>query len=81
LDASGEQLSRPFFMNTGGFDGRQARLRRQMDQLKSQRDRLKQLSSSAQRTQKIAELEREIRICWAAYERRNEALAHLCSNL
>lgn len=81
LDASGEQLSRPFFMNTGGFDGRQARLRRQIDQLKSQRDRLKHLSSSAQRTQKIAELEREISICWAAYERRNEALAHLCSNV
>jgi putative transposase len=34
LDAQGGQIGRPFFLNTGGFDGRQARTRRQIDHLK-----------------------------------------------
>jgi putative transposase len=34
LDAHGGQIGRPFFINTGGFDGRQARTRRQIDHLK-----------------------------------------------
>jgi len=34
LDEHSEQVGRPFFLNTGGFDGRQARTRRQIDELK-----------------------------------------------
>jgi hypothetical protein len=34
VDEHSEQVGRPFFLNTGGFDGRQARTRRQIDELK-----------------------------------------------
>ncbi len=34
VDEHHEQVGRPFFLNTGGFDGRQARTRRQIDELK-----------------------------------------------
>jgi hypothetical protein len=34
MDEHIEQVGRPFFLNTGGFDGRQARTRRQIDELK-----------------------------------------------
>jgi hypothetical protein len=33
------QISRPVFLDTGGIDGRQARLRREIDRLKGCRDR------------------------------------------
>jgi hypothetical protein len=33
------QVSRPVFLDTGGIDGRQARLRREIDRLKARRDR------------------------------------------
>src|SRR5258708_22272597 len=33
------QVSRPMFLDTGGIDGRQARLRREIDRLKACRDR------------------------------------------
>jgi putative transposase len=42
LNLDSQQVSRPLFFDTGGFDGRQARLRRQIDQLNA-----KQASSSA----------------------------------
>jgi hypothetical protein len=35
VDLDGHQTGRPFFLDTGPFDGRQARLRRQIDQLKA----------------------------------------------
>jgi hypothetical protein len=34
VDEHNEQVGRPVFLNTGGFDGRQARTRRQIDELK-----------------------------------------------
>src|SRR6266851_9030205 len=34
VDEDHQQVGRPFFLNTGGFDGRQARTRRQIDELK-----------------------------------------------
>ncbi len=84
-----EQVGRPFFLNTGGFDGRQARTRRQIDELKSkvakgeeQRDAL--LSDHPKRIwfdQKLAVWRREIDRCWHKYEQRNRALAHLASNV
>lgn len=41
-DESYQQVSRPIFLDTGGIDGRQARLRREIDQLKACRDRYAQ---------------------------------------
>ena len=35
VDLDGHQIGRPFFLDTGPFDGRQARLRRQIDLLKA----------------------------------------------
>jgi hypothetical protein len=40
VEMSGHQIGRPFFLDTGPFDGRQARLRRQIDQLKAKVARL-----------------------------------------
>jgi len=74
LDRQGRQLSRPIYLDSGGFDGRQARLRRQIDELKAKVDRLD--PHSPQR----ARLQQEIALCWAAYSRRNRALAHLAVN-
>lgn len=74
LDRHGRQLSRPFFLDTGGFDGHQARLRRQIDKLKEKLSRLDP------HTPKRVQLEQEIKRCWDAYSRRNRALAHLAAN-
>ena len=41
------QVSRPIFLDTGGIDGRQARLRREIDRLKARRDRYTQLIKQA----------------------------------
>jgi putative transposase len=35
VDSESQQVGKPFFLDTGGFDGRQARTRRQIDELKS----------------------------------------------
>ena len=42
VDLDGHQIGHPFFLDTGPFDGRQARLRRQIDQLKAKVARLEQ---------------------------------------
>src|SRR5260370_36648553 len=89
VDEHSEQVGRPLFLNTGGFDVRQARTRRQIDELKKkvakyeeQRDALppdhpKRLWVN----QKLAIFRREIDRCWRKYEQRNRALAHLASNV
>jgi putative transposase len=89
VDEHNEQIGRPFFLNTGGFDGRQARTRQQIDELKKKvakgeerRDAL--LSDDPKRVwfnQKLAVWRREIDLCWRKYEQRNRALAHLASNV
>jgi len=91
------QVSRPVFLDTGGIDGRQARLRREIDRLKACRDRygllVKQaltardeqeipLSAHFSGWQKrVREYETRIKQCWKTYERRNRELGHLASNL
>src|SRR5262249_20684508 len=91
------QVSRPVFFDRGGIDGRQARLRREIDQLKARRahyDTLctKALSAcEAQQTLLPADLGRwqgrvrdydtRIGVCWQKYARRNRELAHLAANL
>jgi putative transposase len=91
------QVSRPVFLDTGGIDGRQARLRQEIDRLKACRDRyallVKQARSADDKQQiplpahfpgwqeQIASCDTRIKTCWKKYERRNRELAHLASNL
>src|SRR5216684_5074596 len=89
VDEHSQQVGRPFFLNTGKFDGRQARTRRQIDELKKkvaiyeqERDALPE--DHPKRTwyiQRLALYRREIDRCWRKYEQRNRALAHLASNV
>ncbi len=89
VDEHHEQVGRPFFLNTGGFDGRQARTRRQIDELKkkvarfvAQRDALPpEHPKRLWFNQKLMLLTREIDRCWRKYEQRNRAMAHLASNV
>lgn len=84
-----EQVGRPFFLDTGSFDGRQARTRRQIDELKKKRARYEQERDGlpedhpkrAWYNQKLALYRREIDRCWRKYEQRNRALAHLGSSV
>src|SRR5579875_1381507 len=89
VDLDGNQIGRPFFLDTGPFDGRQARLRRQIDQLKAKvacleqrRDRFpvgdprRKPSEDA-----LPLLRREISRCWRKYEARNNDLVHLAANI
>ena len=46
-DESYRQISRPVFLDTGGIDGRQARLRREIDRLKTCRERYNKLVTQA----------------------------------
>jgi putative transposase len=91
------QISRPVFLESGGLDGRQARLRREIDRLKACRQRYRKLVKEAviarvqhkkplpahfQKWQDhIDAYEARIEICWKKYEKRNRELAHLASNL
>jgi hypothetical protein len=67
-----EQVGRPFFLDTGGFDGRQARTRRQIDELKKkvaryeqERDALpEEHSKRAWYGKRLALYRREIDRCW-----------------
>ena len=95
--AESRQISRPVFLDTGGLDGRQARLRREIDQLKACKERYVKLvkeAASAQVERNIAlpphfhqwqkhseAYEARITLCWKKYERRNRELAHLAANL
>jgi len=91
------QVSRPVFLDTGGIDGRQARLRREIDRIKACREHydtlIKQaLSAHTQQhlplptdfpcwQERVSDYEARIKQCWKKYERRNRELAHLASNL
>jgi putative transposase len=92
-----QQVSRPVFLDTGGIDGRQARLRREIDRLKACRDRYAQLIKQALAPReehgiplpaqvagwqkRVKDYETRIKQCWKTYEHRNRELAHLASNL
>jgi hypothetical protein len=96
-EKSFRQISRPVFLDTGGLDGRQARLRREIDRLKACRERYVKLVRAAviarveqhrplpEHFQKwqdhIDVYEARIKLCWKKYEKRNRELAHLAANL
>jgi hypothetical protein len=85
------------FLDTGGIDGRQARLRREIDRLKACRAHYAALCKEAltahaeQQIPLPADLDRwqgrvrayeeRIGVCWQKYARRNRELAHLAANL
>jgi hypothetical protein len=83
------QVGRPFFLDTGSFDGRQARTRRQIDELKKkvahyeqERDALPvDHPKRAWYQERLTRYRREVERCWRKYEQRNRALAHLASNV
>ncbi|GHO74016.1 hypothetical protein KSD_17870 [Ktedonobacter sp. SOSP1-85] len=89
INEHSEQVGRPFFLDTGGFDGKQARTLRQIDELKKkvaafeqERDVLPEAHPKRAWYQERLELSRrDIERCWGKYERRNRAVAHLASNV
>jgi putative transposase len=89
LDLSGNRLAPPLFLDSGGFDGRQAHTRRHIDRLKSKVAKLEAHSSRfavgdkrrEPSERKLAVLRREIARCWRKYEARNNDLAHLAANI
>jgi putative transposase len=89
LDLSGNRLSPPLFLDSGGFDGRQAHTRRHIDRLKSKvarlearRDRFAVGDGRREPSErKLGVLHREIARCWRKYAARNNDLAHLAANL
>jgi putative transposase len=89
VDLDGHQVGRPFFLDTGPFDGRQARTRRQIDLLKAkvarleaQRDRFPEYDPRRKPSvERLSVLRREIARCWRKYEARNQDLAHLAANV
>jgi putative transposase len=89
LDLSGNRLSPPLFLDTGGFDGRQAHTRRHIDRLKKKEALLEarrdQFPVGDKRREpserKLYVLRREIACCWRKYEARNNDLAHLAANI
>jgi len=89
LDLSGNRLSPPLFLDTGGFDGRQAHTRRHIDRLKRKVAKLEarrdQFPVGDKRREpsesKLVVLRREIACCWRKYEARNNDLAHLAANI
>lgn len=89
VNAQHEQVGRPFFLDTGGFDGRQARTRRQIDELKKKVARFEQEQDALPKDhpkrawyqERLALYHREVERCWRKYEQRNRALAHLASNV
>src|SRR5215469_11652513 len=89
VDLSGKRLAPPLFLDTGGFDRRQAHTRRHIDRLKKKVTRLEarrdQFPVGDQRREpserKLVIGRREIARCWRKYEARNKELAHMAANL
>jgi putative transposase len=89
MEGKSQQVGRPFFLDTGGFDGRQARTRRQIDYLQQKVRRCKQERDTLTESDpkrawyagRIQALLDEKNRCWRKYNARNRALAHLASNV
>jgi putative transposase len=81
------QVGRPFFLDTGGFDGKQARTRRQIDELKTkvarfeqERDALaEEHTKRAWYQERLSLYRREIDRCWRKYIARWLTLQVMCS--
>ena len=96
-DQSSRQVSRPVFLDTGGLDGRQARLRREIDCLKSRQQHYQTQITTARKAldehqtplprhfagwqTRVGAYQQRIAVCWKKYGRRNRELAHLGANV
>jgi transposase len=74
LDREGKRISPPLFLLAGGMEGKQARLRAQIDALIEKRDKLPEGSP------KRLLLQAEIENCWRKYRARNRAISHIASS-
>ena len=89
LDLDGTQVAPPLFLDSGGFDGRQAHTRRHIDRLKKKAAKLEARRDSFPEgdkrrepaVRKLAVIRREIDRCWRKYSARNQDLAHLAANI
>jgi putative transposase len=89
VDLEGHQVGRPFFLDAGPFDGRQARTRQQIDLLKAKVAKLEARRDSFPEgdprrepsMRKLTVLCREIDRGFRKYEARNKDLAHLSANV
>jgi putative transposase len=89
VDLSGHYVGHPFFLDTGGFDRRQAHTRRHIDRLKAKVAKLEAQRDSfpvgdprrEPSERKLAVVHREIDRCWRKYEARNNDVAHLAANV
>ncbi len=89
LDLAGHQVAAPLFLDSGGFDGRQAHTRRHINRLKqkvakleARRDLFPMGDPRREPSErKLAVLRREIHRCWRKYQARNNDLAHLAANI
>jgi predicted RNA-binding Zn-ribbon protein involved in translation (DUF1610 family) len=89
VNEKSQQAGHPFFLDTGGFDGRQARTRRQIDQLQKKIKHYERESDTLPEehperdwyARRIQALLDEKSRCWRKYNARNRALAHLASNV
>jgi putative transposase len=89
VDLEGNRVARPLFLDSGGFDGRQARTRRHIDRLKKKAAKLEARRDSFPEgdprrepsARKLAEVRRQMALCWQKYENRNHDLAHLAANI
>src|SRR5260221_9111896 len=89
VDLDGNRLAPPLFLDSGGFDGRQAHTRRHIDRLKKKVAQVEagreQFPVGDQRREpsarKLAVLRREIACCWRKYEARNNDLAHFAAKI
>src|SRR5262249_22990262 len=89
VEGKRQQVGRPFFLDTGGVDGRQACTRRQIDQLNKKIRHFERESDAlpeehpkhAWYARRIQALLDEKSRCWRRYNARNRALAHLASNV
>ena len=66
-------MAPPTFVNIGGLAGKLARLRRQIDDLKAKKAKLRKRDRGP--------VEAEIEACWRSYNATNEAMAHFAANL
>jgi putative transposase len=89
VNLEGHQVGRPFFLDTGPFDGRQARTRQQIDLLKAKVTKLEARRDSFPQgdprrepaTRQLGVLRQEVAQCWRKYQARNKDLAHLAANV
>ena len=88
LDLDGNRVAPPLFLDSGGFDGRQAHTRRHIDRLKSKVAKLESQRTVSCRRSETGAIGEEAgrappgdRLLLAQIQARNKDLAHLAANI